>query len=343
LPKDAIYLKTPFVAEARFGGWTGEGLLRHARFLGVREDRARPKPTTARRRNVLAPVTHADRVVYPADGITKGDVAAYYEKIWPRIAPHLDERVVSLVRAPDSIEKLFFQRHPLAGMNGSVLKVDCDDETYFALAGSAGLHAAAQFGAIELHGWMARRDDLDHPDRLIFDLDPAEDVSFTRVVEAAADLREYLAALGLKTWPMVTGGKGAHLVAPLDRTLAWPETEAFAEGFARIVAAQQRTRFVATMSKRRRAGRIFIDWLRNKKKATAILPWSLRARHGAPVAAPVSWKTLGALDSAAAFDIRSAPQIANEWGAFPDTHQTISRESRELIAKALAQGARKLF
>jgi len=343
LPKDAVYLERPFAAEARFGGWTGEGILRHARFLGVREDRSRLKPDAARRRNVLPPITHPDRVVYPRDGITKGDVAAYYEKIWHRIAPHLDERVVSLVRAPDSIETLFFQRHPLAGMNGSVLKVDCDDETYIALAGAAGLHAAAQFGAIELHGWMARRDDLDHPDRLVFDLDPAEEVSFTRVVAAAADLREYLAALGLKTWPMVTGGKGAHLVAPLDRTLTWPETEAFAEGFARIVVQQESTRFVATMSKRRREGRIFIDWLRNKKKATAILPWSLRARPGAPVAAPVSWKTLGALDGAAAFDIHSAPELANEWSAFADARQTVSRESRELIARALAQGAKKLF
>ena len=343
LPKDAVYLERPFAAEARFGGWTREGLLRHARFLGVREDRIGVKPKAARRPNLLAPVTHADRVVYPADGITKGDVAAYYEKIWPRIAPHLEDRVVSLVRAPDSIEKLFFQRHSLAGMNGSVLKVDCDDETYIALDGAGGLHAAAQFGAIELHGWMARRDDLDHPDRLVFDLDPAENVSFARVVEAAADLREYLSALGLKTWPMVTGGKGAHLVAPLDRTLAWPETESFAQGFARIVAEQQSTRFVATMSKRRREGRIFIDWLRNKKKATAILPWSLRARRGAPVAAPISWKTLGALDSAGAFDIHSAPELANEWSAFAEVRQTIPLKSRQLVAKALVHGANKLF
>ncbi|MFY9657296.1 MAG: hypothetical protein WAK01_12045 [Methylocystis sp.] len=134
-----------------------------------------------------------------------------------------------------------------------------------------------------------------------------------------------------------------HLVAPLDRTLGWPETEAFAEGFARIVAQQQRTRFVATMSKRLRTGRIFIDWLRNKKKATAILPWSLRARPGASVAAPVSWKTLGSLDSAAAFNIRSAPELANEWGSFAAASQTISRESRGLIDKAIVQGAKKLF
>ncbi len=339
LPKDAIYLQRPFVAEARFGGWTGEGFMRHARFLGMREDGVRPKRASAKK--VTPAVTHPERVVYPADGVTKGDIAAYYERIWSRIAPHLDDRVVSLVRAPDSIENLFFQRHPLAGMNGDVLKVDCDGETYIALAGEAGLHAAAQFGAIELHGWMARRDDLDHPDRLIFDLDPGEDVSFAEVTQAAADLQEYLGALGLKTWPMVTGGKGVHLVAPLDRTLAWPDTEAFAEGFARVVAQQQAKRFVATMSKQRRKGRIFIDWLRNKKKATAILPWSLRARPGAHVAVPVSWKTLATLSSAAAFDIHSAPRLANEWSAFREARQTIARESRELIAKAMAKGGRK--
>lgn len=339
LPNDAIYLQSPFAAEARFGGWTGEGLMRHARFLDVREDRARPKRALARK--TAPPVTHPERLVYPADGVTKGDIAAYYEKVWSRMAPHLEERVVSLVRAPDSIENLFFQRHPLAGMNGDVLKVGCDGETYIALAGAAGLHAAAQFGAIELHGWMARRDDLDHPDRLIFDLDPGEDVSFALVAQAAADLRDYLGALGLRTWPMVTGGKGAHLVAPLDRTLAWADTESFAEGFARFVAQQQSTRFVATMSKQRRKGRIFIDWLRNKKKATSILPWSLRARPGAPVAVPVSWKTLATLDSAAAFDIHSAPEFPNEWSAFGEARQTIARESLELIAKAVAKGGRK--
>ncbi|ARN82418.1 DNA ligase D [Methylocystis bryophila] len=342
LPKDAIYLEKPFSAEARFGGWTGEGLMRQARFLGVREDRARPrKSEPARNSKALTPVTHPDRVVYPADGITKGDIAAYYERIWRRIAPHLHERVVSLVRAPDTIDNLFFQRHPLPGMNGSVLKVDCDNQTYISLNGEAGLHAAAQFGAIEIHGWMARRDDLDHPDRLVFDLDPGDDVSFILVVQAAADLRDYLAALGLRTWPMVTGGKGVHLAAPLDRSLAWPETEAFAEGFARVVAQQQRKRFVATMSKERRKGRIFIDWLRNKKKATAILPWSLRARSGAPVAAPVSWKTLASLDTGSAFNIHSAPQLPNEWDAFDNARQSISRESRELIARVLAGGARR--
>jgi bifunctional non-homologous end joining protein LigD len=134
-----------------------------------------------------------------------------------------------------------------------------------------------------------------------------------------------------------------HLDAPLDRSQAWAETEAFAEGFARIVAQQQRKRFVATMSKRLRKGRIFIDWLRNKKKATAILPWSLRTRPGAPVAVPVSWKTLASLENAAAFDIRNAPELANEGGAFSAASQTISRESRELLGRALAQGARKLF
>jgi len=341
-PRDAIYLQKPFTAEVCFGGWTGDGLLRHARFLGLREDRALPKPKAARSTSVWTTVTHADRVVFPQDHITKGDVAAYYEKIWPRIAPHLEDRVVSLVRAPDSIENLFFQRHPLAGMNGSVLKVECDGATYIALASAPGPHAA-QLGAIELHGWMARRDNLDHPDRLVFDLDPAEDVSFARVIEAAMDLRDDLAALGLKTWPMVTGGKGLHLVAPLDRGLAWQETEAFAGGFARIVAQQQRTRLVVTMGKRRRAGRIFIDWLRNKKKATAILPWSLRARPGAIVAAPVSWRTLGSLDRAAAFTIHSAPKLGNEWGSFGATSQTLSPESRELIGKSVAQGRRKLF
>lgn len=322
--------------------------MRHARFLGVREDRTSLRPrraatTRTKMRQGFAPVTHAERVVYPADGISKGDVAAYYEKIWPRIAPHLEERVVSLIRAPENIDHTFFQRHPPQGMNGGVLKVECDEEIYIALAGVAGLRDAVQFGVIEFHGWMARRDDLEHPDRLVFDLDPAEDVAFAQVTQAAADLRDYLASLGLRTWPMVTGGKGVHLVAPLDRSLAFAETEAFAEGFARVVAQRERKRFVATMSKRLRSGRIFIDWLRNKKKATAVLPWSLRARQGATVAAPVSWKTLAALDSARTFNIKTAVELADEWAGFGDAPQAIGPDARELIGKALAQHEKKIF
>jgi len=158
----------------------------------------------------------------------------------------------------------------------------------------------------------------------VFDLDPDEDLPFAQVRKAATDIRDHLAAIGLASWPLVTGGKGVHVVLPLDRSLAYAQTEVFAAGFARGLARQEPKRFVATMSKRRRAGRIFVDWLRNKKTATAILPWSLRARPGATVATPLSWKALAAVDSAAAFDIRTALEAKDEWSDFFTCSQTIS-------------------
>ncbi|MEF3367503.1 DNA ligase D, partial [Methylocystis sp. 9N] len=356
LPKGAVYLATPFAAEVRFGGWTSDAQMRQARFLGHREDAPPPKTlgraaapaprpshgaaepkSPARAPTRLAPITNGDRVVFPADGVTKGDVAAYYDAVAARMAPHLDGRIVSLLRAPENIEaELFFQRHPLKGMAKGVIPVEIDGKSYFSLEGAVGLHTAAQFGAIELHGWMARRDEPERPDRMVFDLDPAEDLPFDAVRQAALDLRDNLSDIGLRAWPLLTGGKGVHLVLPLDRSLGWDDTETFAAGFARGLARQTPERFVATMSKRLRQGRIFIDWLRNKKSATAILPWSLRARPGAPAATPVSWKRFSKLDRANAFDIRSALRVADEWEDFFQTRQTIPSGALAYMRKAKA-------
>jgi bifunctional non-homologous end joining protein LigD len=324
IPKGVVFIATPFPAEVRFGGWTMDGQMRQARFLGVRED-VTAKAAEPEKQLKLPRITHASRVVYPADKITKGEIAAYYDAVAPRMVPHLTDRPISLLRAPENIDDLFFQRHPLKGMSKGILKVaDDGDAPYLALDGASGLHTAAQFGAIEIHGWMSLASDIDRPDRMVFDLDPDEDLPFAQVRKAATDIRDHLAAIGLSSWPMVTGGKGVHVVLPLDRSLPYAQTEVFAAGFARGLAQQEPKRFVATMSKRRRAGRIFVDWLRNKKTATAILPWSLRARPGAPVATPLSWKALAAVDSASAFDIRTALQATDEWADFFATAQTIA-------------------
>jgi bifunctional non-homologous end joining protein LigD len=324
IPRGVVFIATPFPAEVRFGGWTMDGQMRQARFLGVRED-VTAKAAEPEKQLKLPRITHASRVVYPADKITKGEIAAYYDAVAPRMVPHLTDRPISLLRAPENIDDLFFQRHPLKGMSKGILKVaDDGDAPYLALDGALGLHTAAQFGAIEIHGWMSLASDIDRPDRMVFDLDPDEDLPFAQVRKAATDIRDHLAAIGLSSWPMVTGGKGVHVVLPLDRSLPYAQTEVFAAGFARGLAQQEPKRFVATMSKRRRAGRIFVDWLRNKKTATAILPWSLRARPGAPVATPLSWKALAAVDSASAFDIRTALQATDEWADFFATAQTIA-------------------
>lgn len=273
-------------------------------------------------------ITHAERVVYPDCGVTKGDIARYYEAAAARMAPHLETRLVSLVRAPENIEaELFYQRHPIKGATDGVIPVETNGETYMALRGAEGLRTAAQFGALEIHGWMARYDQIETPDRMVFDLDPAEDVGFSEVRGAALAVRDRLQALGLRSFPMITGGKGVHVTLPLDRALTWSDTEIFAAGFAQSLAHEEPQRFVATMSKKLRQGRIFIDWLRNARAATAILPWSLRARPGAPVAVPLTWESLAATESAKAFTLKTALDAPDAWPDFFSTPQTIAAEA----------------
>lgn len=357
-PRGAVFLDPFLRADVRFGGWTGAGQLRQGRFLGLREDLPMPparkpakagtsaaKPAAKPTRETAAPrlsrapiaITHPERVVFPADGVTKGDVAAYYETIADRIGPHLADRPVSLIRAPDGIEgELFFQRHPLKGMTRGVIPVadPASGESYMALAGAEGLRTAAQFGVLELHGWMSRTDRLGYPDRMVFDLDPDEGLDFRAVRAAAVDLRDHLAAAGLASWPMTTGGKGVHVVAPLERSLDAAAVESFAAGFARALAAAKPDRYVATMSKARRKGRIFIDWLRNKRLATAVLPWSLRARPGAPVAVPLDWAGLARAKSARLRSIADAAKAPDPWGDFFACRQTIPDGALKLLGVA---------
>ncbi|HEY1943477.1 MAG TPA: non-homologous end-joining DNA ligase [Roseiarcus sp.] len=270
------------------------------------------------------PITHADRVIFPSDGVTKGDVAGYYARVAERMTPYLEQRLVSIIRAPDNVEtETFFQRHPTSAMKRGVIRVTEGDKVYMALEGAEGLRTAAQFGGVEFHGWMSRIDSLDQPDRLIFDLDPDPSVSFADVKAAAQDIARRLEAIDVKTWPMMSGGKGVHVVAPLDRSLTTDEVETFARAFAHGLAEKEPARFIASMSKSRRTGRIFIDWMRNKKGSTAILPWSLRARPTAPVATPLTWRSLEDASSAAQYTIKTAVVLADPWGEFLTRAQTI--------------------
>ena len=345
-PRGTLFLKTPLRAEVLFGGWTGGGNLRHARFLGLsdRHPQRRAKTTTikpepprkpAAKSAGETPVTHADRIVYPADGITKGDIAAYYAKVATKMTPYLEGRLVSIVRAPDNIDdETFFQRRPMKGMTRGVEAVHEGDGEYITIVGAQGLRTSAQFGAIEFHGWMSRFDKADRPDRMIIDLDPAPDVKFSEVKKAAREIADHLEGIGMKSFPMVTGGKGVHVVAPLDRSLSTDDVVAFAQAFAQGMAEREPKRFIATMSKARRTGRIFIDWMRNNHRATAILPWSLRARAGAPVAVPLTWATLQKLDRGNAYDIRSAVALRDPWAKSLAIEQTIPRQALDLARKA---------
>jgi len=282
-------------------------------------------------------VTHPGRVLFPQDGITKEDIARYYKAAQARILPHLLNRPVSLLRATESIAKeLFFQRHPLPGMTRGIIPVDAPPGEYLMLDGAEGLHTAVQFGAIEFHGWNATVPDLDHPDRVIFDLDPDEGLAFTEVQHAALVLRDYLAAAGLKSWPMLSGGKGVHVIVPLDRKRNDDDVALFSAEMAKGIAREKPGMFVATMSKAKRQNRIFIDWLRNRSKSTAIVPWSVRARPGAPVATPVTWSALSTYPKAGAFTIKTALE-AKGWTDFFTSPQSISSI---LLASLKKQAAR---
>jgi bifunctional non-homologous end joining protein LigD len=212
--------------------------------------------------------------------------------------PFIDRRLVSLVRCPDGTQKAcFFQRHRSQGMPESfvafaVREKDGDTEDYLYVDGVDGLLSCAQIGALEVHIWGSTIDDIERPDRLVFDLDPAEDVAFSAVKDAALKMREALEAIGLASFPMLTGGKGIHVVAPLRPERDWPVVKATARALAEFFADRQPDRFVATMTKAKRGGKIFIDHFRNERGSTAVAPFSTRARKGAPVAWPLRWTDL---------------------------------------------------
>jgi bifunctional non-homologous end joining protein LigD len=167
-----------------------------------------------------------------------------------------------------------------------------------------GILSCVQMGTIEFHGWGSRVDKVDYPDRLVFDLDPDVGLEFADVREAAKRIRDLLADMGLKTFPMLTGGKGIHVIAPLDQSADWDTVKSFAERFSRAIAEAEPERFTANIRKVQRKGRIFLDWLRNQRGATAVMPYSARAREGAPVAAPIAWEELGDYEGGNAFTIR---------------------------------------
>ncbi len=208
------------------------------------------------------------------------------------------KRPISLVRCPQGRAKqCFFQKHDNGAMGPHVKHVpikesDGDVQDYLYVQDARGILACVQMGTIEFHGWGSRVAKLEHPDRLVFDLDPDVGLDFDKVKEAALRLRALLADLGLVTFPLLTGGKGIHVVAPLDRSADWPKVKSFAERFSRAIAEAEPEMFTANIRKNQRKGRIFLDWLRNQRGATAIMPYSARARDGAPVAAPIAWEEL---------------------------------------------------
>ncbi|HKL46234.1 MAG TPA: DNA ligase D [Roseovarius sp.] len=307
--KDANWVTPNLVVEAEYTEFTSEGRIRHGVYQGLREDKE-AKDVSAKaeaetdsesddgRRIGGVRVSSVGRVVYPEAALTKGEVAEHYDRVGERMLDHAADRPLSLLRCPDGISgDCFFQKHAGKGFPEAIKTMpieekDGDVEDYMYVTTTEGLIAAAQMGTLEFHIWGAARDRIERPDRLVFDLDPDESLEFARVKAAARQVRDGLDACGLQSAAMMTGGKGIHVVVPLRRISGWDRVKDFARTFAQTLAERDPDAFTATMSKSKRKGRIFIDWLRNERGATAIAPYSLRARPGAAVAAPVSWEEL---------------------------------------------------
>lgn len=345
------WIAPQLVAEIKYAEITDDGRLRHPVFEGLRADKPardvqmdRPaeeiRMSESRDREEVAGVgvSSGDRVVYPKAKVTKLRVAEYYEAAAERILEEAADRPLSLVRLPEGLEgQRFFQKHAGKGWPAALRRVaiaESDGKTadYMYVTDAEGLVAAAQMGTIEFHIWGSRRDRLERPDRMVFDLDPDEGLKFADVRSAAVDLRDRLADLDLPSWPLLSGGKGVHVVVPLRRVAGWETVKLFSKAFSTICAEDEPGRYVATMSKAKRKGRIFIDWLRNERGSTAIAPFSLRARPGAPVAVPVSWDELRTIRRADAFDIKKA--LERGWDAL---EKPAPRGLTEAVVEKLAR------
>ena len=324
------WIEPKLVAEIAFTEFTSDGVLRHPSFIALREDKAanevvREKaehlPRSAKKaeeptaESFGIKISNRDRVIFPGDDLTKGDLADYYAGVEALMLVDMARRPISLVRCPQGrARQCFFQKHDNGSMGEHVKQVpvkekDGSVEDYLYVEDARGILACVQMGTIEFHGWGSKVKPLEKPDRLVFDLDPDVGLDFGKVKKAAVRLQALLADLGLVTFPMLTGGKGIHVVAPLDASVAWPKVKDFAERFSRAVAEAEPDVFTANIRKNQRKGRIFLDWLRNQRGATAVMPYSARAREGAPVAAPIAWDELDDYKGGNAFSIRDADKL----------------------------------
>jgi bifunctional non-homologous end joining protein LigD len=269
-------------------------------------------------------LSNSDKLLYAGQGISKSDLAEYYLAIAPRMLPHVALRPITLVRCPTGRQRAcFFQRHAGAGIPRQIeqMKVPGFDKPYLFIRDAPGLVALVQIGTLEIHPWGVSAAAPDRPDRLIFDLDPDEGLGFGAVIAAAREVRDRLAAYGLESFVKTTGGKGLHVVAPILPKADWKTAKAFAKRLSDEMAADAPDRYLTRISKAERAGRLFIDYLRNDATATAVAPYSTRAREGAPVAMPIAWEELVDGLDPAAFTVRTAAaraaQRSDPWADLP--------------------------
>lgn len=356
-----VWVKPSLVCEVEYTEVTQDGSLRHPSFQGLRED----KPAAQVRRERAQPlervapgpakaangsrkssaredheadhdrvegvrISHPERVIDETSGLTKLELARYHADIAEWLLPYARNRPLALVRCPDgAAQQCFFQKHVMPGIGPDVKRGRIGKHEVLYIHNAAGLVELAQFNVIELHGWGATMDRPDRPDWFVLDLDPDTEIPFSAVVEAAREVREALESIALKSWVKTTGGKGLHVCVPLEPRAGWDEVKEFTHGIARSLEARRPERYVSTMSKAKRKGKVFIDYLRNGEGATAVLPYSPRARPGATVAMPVDWKDIGRLDPKE-FTVKTAAQWTRKrrkdpWADFLDSAQRLPK------------------
>jgi len=347
----ARWVRPTVVVEVYHQGIGGQGLLRQPSLKGLREDvtvetlrkaakaaRSGTRKPGATRAKVAAPevrLTHPERIVYAEGGYTKRDVADYYAAVGERLLEGIANRPLSVVRCPDGTGKAcFFQKHAGQGWGDHVRAVPVREKAgtarYLAVDDLDGVLQLVQMNAIEFHAWGTHADDLARCDRLVFDLDPHADVDWGTVKAAARLVRDALEALGLRSFLRTSGGKGLHVVVPLNPPAPWDDAKRFSQWFATTLASERDDLFVAKAGEAKRAGRIFIDWLRNARGATSVASYSLRARPGAPVAMPIAWTELTRLKPSAQFTIRTVPTTLRRrrkdpWAGFDRVRQALPR------------------
>ncbi|MDG2528014.1 DNA ligase D [Caulobacter endophyticus] len=347
-PRDAAnihWVKPKLVAEIEYAGFTGEGAIRQAAFKGLREDKpaseveadavpaskaelAEPKPKVGARSDSVVlgvAISKSDKALWPDAGdgepVTKLDLARYYAAVGEWMLPHIKGRPASVIRVPDGVGgETFFQRHAMRGMSSLIetVTVKGDRQPYIKFDRGEALVAAAQIAAVEIHPWNCQPNDPEVAGRLVFDLDPAPELTFDDVIAAAREMRDRLEEMGLVSFCKTTGGKGLHVVTPLSDKVPWDQAKAFAREVCARMAADEPDRYLITMSKKARAGRIFLDYLRNDRTSTAVAPLSARARPGATVSMPLNWTQVKAGLDPTRFTVRTAPGLIGKSTAWAD-------------------------